>query len=991
MKKLLLMMFLGLFMLSLVMAFEFDNVGDYDTQTKSLRIDNSFGLGRNLAELTLNTPINYRVAPGYQKVAEITIDNKGDYSEALRTMRFYDKHDSMKEFSRDFDYKVRTLVNTVVDDYEDVCTLSKNGTRFCDYEVVGSHSELRSEWIKLNTLDLTEGVHTIGIFTDVKIGDKIEWIPTFYGVEISEWATWTQDLNVNLTSYYKLDGTVGPVIDSTESVNATNDGATRGIPAIINDGFSFDGVDDELDLNYNESFNDVFTFAGWVRLSELNAENGLFGRITGGSGLTKLSISSVNNSIEFRSQVPLKSVHSNTSLAIDTWYHVAFVKDGTTGTFYLNGSNVGNVFPGNEGVTIVNFTLGGIDVGNFLNGSLDEVAIWNRTLNASEIQQLYNNGLGITFNGTSITLNSPADNSVLVNQIVQFNCSATGSISSDIENMSLYTNESGSFAVRNTTLGIAANATTQTWQRTYNDNDSILWSCQVCLDDDSCNFANNRTFSIGKFVENSQTFNSLTTEGNTENFIANISIRSGLSVTAAVLVYNGVNNVGDVTVSGDDVILSKDIIIPGVASETNFTFFWSVLLSDSTQFNLTFNNQTVNNLGFDNCSVFSNVLFNLTVVDEATQVKLNGAADNVSVEIDLSLFSLDKSIEIINFSTEYNGTNSNSVCSEVNLFNGTTFILDTTIRYSAADRAIEFYNIRDSTIDNTSSIQNITLFDIKTSESTDFQITFKNSNFIVVDNALIQVNRQYVSEGVFKTVELPITDSNGQAVVHLVQNDIVYNYIVTKNNVVIGTFNNLVAFCDDASIGQCFISLNAIEGTEEVFNPDAASGVSFTPLVFNATSRDLSITFSTNDGSVKTVTMSAIKMDQIGNTSVCSTTVVSSSGTIICNVPVSFGNETIIVTVSVNGATSFISYFSGANPLDIGLDGFFILLFLVVSTSLMFTESKSMTIIGVIVGLIGGGLLFLTKGGFLATGASMIWIIIMGIILIWKLNSEAQT
>lgn len=507
---------------------------------------------------------------------------------------------------------------------------------------------------------------------------------------------------------------------------------------------------------------------------------------------------------------------------------------------------------------------------------------------------------------------------------------------------------------------------------------------------DSFGNENNTIITWNYFVLiNSQTFNSETNEGSTETFIINYTANE--TPTSINFVYNDSVTSADIDSSDFPIVIATEVIvIPNVAAISNLSFLWNIV-SSSSNLNTSLTNQTVNVVSFDNCSVFTNVLFNYTIVDEATQQVLNGTAENTSLEIDISLFDSAKDISILNFSTSFNSTNPSAICSLTDLFNGSSFILDSTAKYSSSSRAIEYYNIRDSTIDDTSLIQNITLFDIKTSESTDFQITFKNSDFVIVDNALIQVNRQYVSEGVFKTVELPITDSNGQTVVHLVKNDIVYNYIVTKNNEVIGTFNNLIAFCDDETIGQCFILLNALEGTTSTFNPDVGSGISFLPLSFNTTTRDLSFTFTTNDGSVRTVLLNSTKMDQIGDTSVCSTSITSSSGTLVCSVPASIGNETIIVSVFVDGQLSFTSYFRADNDLKLGIAGYFLLLFMVVSLAFMFSESKSMIVAGIILGFVAGGMLFFIQSGIIAGGAAVMWLIIMGLIIIWKLNSEGQT
>ncbi|KKN69433.1 hypothetical protein LCGC14_0440700, partial [marine sediment metagenome] len=47
--------------------------------------------------------------------------------------------------------------------------------------------------------------------------------------------------------------------------------------------------------------------------------------------------------------------------------------------------------------------------------------------------------------------------------------------------------------------------------------------------------------------------------------------------------------------------------------------------------------------------------------------------------------------------------------------------------------------------------------------------------------------------------------------------------------------------------------------------------------------------------------------------------------------------------------------------------------------------------LGVIIGFISGVLLSFIQGGILAVGSSVIWLVVMGIILIYKLNTKGHT
>lgn len=81
-----------------------------------------------------------------------------------------------------------------------------------------------------------------------------------------------------------------------------------------------------------------------------------------------------------------------TNVADGKWHHVCFVKNGTSGTYYVDGVSDGNISALN------NITYGSSDwiIGRdyragsaSVRGTLDEVRIYNRALSASEVKQLY--------------------------------------------------------------------------------------------------------------------------------------------------------------------------------------------------------------------------------------------------------------------------------------------------------------------------------------------------------------------------------------------------------------------------------------------------------------------------------------------------------------------------------------------------------------------------------------------------------------------------
>ena len=92
--------------------------------------------------------------------------------------------------------------------------------------------------------------------------------------------------------------------------------------------------------------------------------------------------------------------------------------------------------------------------------------------------------------------------------------------------------------------------------------------------------------------------------------------------------------------------------------------------------NLTAQNQTVNDTSIDNCSDNTFVLYNFTMVDEASQVKLGGVPVNTTGRIDLQLMSLDRGTTLVDFSTLFNETNPFYVCINESFAADETFVVD---------------------------------------------------------------------------------------------------------------------------------------------------------------------------------------------------------------------------------------------------------------------------------------------------------------------------
>ncbi len=517
-------------------------------------------------------------------------------------------------------------------------------------------------------------------------------------------------------------------------------------------------------------------------------------------------------------------------------------------------------------------------------------------------------------------------------------------------------------------------------------------SAQTCTTTSSCNSTENRSITIFDFRENSQTFNPTTIEGSTETFTINFTFASDrFTNLVGNLVYNNTNYTGTLSQDGDEAEFTASVAIPNVIAETNLSFNWSIALINGTYnfFTSTLQSQVISNVSIDDCSSFGTLLINMTLFDEEDQTLLNNLTDNSTVEIDLQLDTSDGTSQVVNFSTNFTDDNNPQVCLEVDL-NDSNYLMDVQIRYAARDYAEELYHIIDFNLSNSSLPQNINLYDLLSTDATQFLITFKNEDFLAVSDALINIQRKYISDGVFRTVEIPQTDENGQAVGHFDTESVIYTIIVTKDGEVLGTFNNVAVVCQSQVIETCELNLNAL-GTSSGFTEYETSGDLSRVWTFSPSAREIENVFVTTDGSTATVNLTSLRYDRFGNETVCSDQLISSGGTLTCTIPDSFGNVTVITTLSKDGTTLETRTFTISQDARdyFGQDVAVFLIIMLITIPLMLVSSLIGVVFGVSIGFIMSiGLMISTQASILGTTSSLIWLMLAGGIIIWKISKR---
>lgn len=1007
--------------LNFVTAADFDNVKIYDEQTREVTIKNMFGLGGDIAKVRLISPNHMELPFGYQMVARFELKSFDNYDGALQKIDFYNLKKSMLKIDRTFDYKYLTYKNVIIPQYN--CPDFNNRKTCVNTFNITEQEEV---WNDLTDFNFKSGqILTIGIFTDVKKGDAVEWIPTFYGFEIPEWASWsesdaiTEAHGVSLASssttslaFRGMNITVGNVdivlVNLTKHTNSDTNGtacvfygnnATGGAAAdagastgtyacssnLVGLTFTFSNAPTpNVTLYANQKYVVGVWSNGGIRFAAasypyvntyINWTKGIF------NGLASQN-DEVNEVVSIGVAPLLPSL-----LTITPIY--------PSNAAFLNTANI-NITANVTDDTQVNI------VKLFINSQLNETNLsqvngtynfnktfadgnYNWSIGAEDNEGNTENSSLRTFNidTTPPTLNITSPTGIFPYLLAYQNMSLNWTINDANNITSCYYGYNNS----NTNIAPATCLNNLSAGFSYEP----LWNNITLAANDSANNTGQDTQDWGYWIiEQQQNFSASTTEGNVEKINATIILNSTLTIDNSTLIYNGTSYNGTASTSGIyKIIAINNLVAPSVDSPQTINFYWQIGLSNGQVVNLTQYSQTISSIALDNCTTFSQKIYNFTLVDEENQTLLT---NNPVIETEFNIYSSDRTQSIVNFSGSFSN-NPLSICINNTLASSSNYSLDVIARYEATDHVIEFYNIVDTPLTNSTSTQNITLYDLAILDSQEFLVTFKDSNFLPVQNALINVKRRYISEGTTKVVELPSTDTDGKTIVHLVLSDVIYDILVTKDGEVLALVQDVVAACNDVTIGDCELNLNQISSASLVQNFSQYGNIFYTDPSFDQTTRTLSITYLTISGLTSQVQLNGTLFSGYENETLCSDSANSAGTTLSCIVPLSYGNISFIGEFYADGTLISSAIYSIEENKEAIFEGVstILSLILIMMIALMFVsagyDANMGLVIGAIIGfVIAAVLLFSTGGTIIGRSSAIVFLICGGGIIIWKIN-----
>ena len=139
---------------------------------------------------------------------------------------------------------------------------------------------------------------------------------------------------------------------------------------------------------YLPTGNSSYTQSVWFNPTEVSGGGGLVGWGNYGGGSQNTALRMYEGSGGFRHYWwgnDLDCSGSECPLTAGTWYHVASSWDGTTRKLYLDGELKKSDTPSGNNATAEQFHIGKTCCSEYFNGLIDDVAIYNRALTATEI------------------------------------------------------------------------------------------------------------------------------------------------------------------------------------------------------------------------------------------------------------------------------------------------------------------------------------------------------------------------------------------------------------------------------------------------------------------------------------------------------------------------------------------------------------------------------------------------------------------------------
>ena len=210
---------------------------------------------------------------------------------------------------------------------------------------------------------------------------------------------WAAGPAPGLVAAYAFDEVSGAT--AVDATGNGNNGAVVGatwVTGRYGGGLLFDGSNDYVGLPALGTFyNTAFTLEAWVLKATTKNDVGIVGTWTGSGPMLWVDHLASRYHLTLGSSMSTY-LDSGLNPVVGQWQHLAATSDGTTARFYVNGTQVSSRAVSGSVGSSNTWRIGayGSGPGNFFDGVLDEIRVYDRALSAAEVQADRDQPLGIT-------------------------------------------------------------------------------------------------------------------------------------------------------------------------------------------------------------------------------------------------------------------------------------------------------------------------------------------------------------------------------------------------------------------------------------------------------------------------------------------------------------------------------------------------------------------------------------------------------------------
>jgi len=341
------------------------------------------------------------------------------------------------------------------------------------------------------------------------------------------------------------------------------------------------------------------------------------------------------------------------------------------------------------------------------------------------------------------------------------------------------------------------------------------------------------------------------------------------SIASQFVFNNTAKGISETVNSSDSVTLNSTFITPIINTTAVLEGIWYLNVStDTNEFRF---NQTVRQLSFDNCSTYGNKVLQLRIFEEDDTDSLLNSTMAAELTFWSSVSNTSKTLNL-----DFTGNSTYYICA---LNESSSVKSDIYLQYtpsgSFTHRWYAFaYNLT-GTIQRNESVYNF----VNKTDKSDLKITTRyNSDYNYYPDIIGKLQRSYLAEGVWRTVQMDRSGDFGNLFYNIIEESVDYRLIFTDiSNNVLKTTDTLKFLCTDG-ICDLTVLLDPYSATA------ASSGEVVVTQSYDSATSTINISWSDLSAGTNTVTSTVKQIGGVSDTTICNQTQTGASGSYSCDV-----------------------------------------------------------------------------------------------------------